>query len=515
MHLPPPHLRRRVARLALFTSFALALAAPVSAIAGTEGTRAEQHAAVVEERAAIRAQERARRIKEREARRQARREEREARRAARHASSADEGTGAASAGATGEGGTQGGTGKGAPGAPAEGGSRAARHACKLTIASSTHRITVGETVSLAGKLICPSGTSVAGVPIAVYVHRHLAGLDALTTVTTESDGSFQLSPEPFETNSIFCVRAANARGARTSVVVAPRVTLAASSTSAQLSAASGHSLARARSKATFTGTVTPADPGALVVLQVSHGPSAARWQSVAFGRVAADGSYAVTHGFRIAGAANVRTIVHGPAGNVAAVSEPLSYEIPAPQNPQLTIAASADPIAYGQSLTISGIAAGAPGQTVTLLAHTQGAATSAVATTTTDAGGHYSFEAQPLTSTYYRVSTATTRSSALFEGVTVALQTEAVPSTVQAGAETTFAGSVDPARSGGPVYLESEYASGTGFRVVGQGTVDAGSRFAVAHTFRTPGTVVVRIKVPGDGGRLAGTSAPFTITVTS
>jgi hypothetical protein len=514
MHLPPPHLRRRVARLALFTSFVLALAAPVSAIAGTEGTRAEQRAAAAEERAAIRAQERARRVQEREARQTARREERAARRNARHASGSEEGAGAGK-GATGEGGPEGGTGKGAPGAPAEGGSRAARHACKLTIASSTHRITVGETVSLSGKLICPSGTSVAGVPVAVYVHHHLAGLDALTTVTTESDGSFQLSPEPFETNSIFCVRAANARGARTSVMVAPRVTLAASSTSAQLSAASGHSLARARSKVTFTGTVTPADPGALVVLQVSHGPSAARWQSVAFGRVAADGSYAVTHGFRIAGAANVRTIVHGPAGNVAAVSEPLSYEIPAPQNPQLTIASSADPIAYGQSLTISGIAAGAPGQTVTLLAHTQGAATSAVATTTTDAGGHYSFEAQPLTSTYYRASTATTRSSALFEGVAVALQTEAVPSTVQAGAETTFAGSVDPARSGGPVYLEAEYASGTGFRVVGEGTVDAGSRFAIAHTFRTPGTVVVRIKVPGDGGRLAGTSAPFTITVTS
>jgi hypothetical protein len=64
------------------------------------------------------------------------------------------------------------------------------------------------------------------------------------------------------------------------------------------------------------------------------------------------------------------------------------------------------------------------------------------------------------------------------------------------------------------VYLEREYASGAGFRVVGVGTVDESSRFAIAHAFQTPTTAVLRIKVPGDGARLAGAGAPFTITVT-
>jgi hypothetical protein len=231
----------------------------------------------------------------------------------------------------------------------------------------------------------------------------------------------------------------------------------------------------------------------------------------------------VTHSFRIPGQASVRTIVHAGTENVAAVSEALHYEVAQRQNPQLTIDASADPIAYGQSVTISGIAAGMTSQPVTLLARTRGGAFAVVATATTDATGHYTFSAEPLASTYYRVTDATTRSSALFEGVSFAVTTDPIgglaagtepaPDAVAAGGQLTFSGTLNPARVGQPVYLERGYASGAGFRVVGEGTVDGSSTYTISHAFQAPGNELLRIRVPSDGERLASTSAPFTITV--
>jgi len=142
----------------------------------------------------------------------------------------------------------------------------------------------------------------------------------------------------------------------------------------------------------------------------------------------------------------------------------------------------------------------------------------------TDATGHYTFSAEPLASTYYRVTDATTRSSTLFEGVTLALSpgpigglaapTEPAQDAVAAGGKLTFSGTVSPARAGQPVYLERAYASGTGFHVVGEGTVDDSSTYTISYAFQAPGSQLLRIKVPSDGQRLASTSAPFTIMVT-
>ena len=62
------------------------------------------------------------------------------------------------------------------------------------------------------------------------------------------------------------------------------------------------------------------------------------------------------------------------------------------------------------------------------------------------------------------------------------------------------------------MYLEREYSSGVGFHVVGVGTVDATSQFAIAYTFESAGTSVLRVKVPGDGQLQASAGAPFTVT---
>ena len=126
------------------------------------------------------------------------------------------------------------------------------------------------------------------------------------------------------------------------------------------------------SQATFTGTVSPAAAGALVALQVAFAASGERWHSVAWGHLADDGTFSIGHGFKTAGALSVRAIVH-MRGNVVGVSEALTYTPTPPQNPQLTIQASADPVAYGTDVTISGTSA-AHEAPVTLLARTRGGA---------------------------------------------------------------------------------------------------------------------------------------------
>ena len=162
----------------------------------------------------------------------------------------------------------------------------------------------------------------------------------------------------------------------------------------------------------------------------------------------------------------VRTVVHTGRHNVAAVSEPVSYASPQPQNPQLTIQTSADPISYGQSVTITGVAAGAPSQPVTLLAHTRGGAFAVVASATTDEAGNYTFTQAPLQNTSYRVADAATSSTVVFEAVKSVLVADAGPDTalsaqsVQSGQQLTFSGTPTPAHDGQVVYLERGYANG-------------------------------------------------------
>jgi hypothetical protein len=519
----PIRLRRPMIRLALLSAATLAvgLFLPVystasqgpitaeaqAALAEERATRSEERATRAEERAARRAHERATRAQEREARRAARASERIARHKARGVSGTRR-RGDSSNGASSESVSR---------ASDESGGelRASRQRpCHLTVAATVHRITVGETVTVIGKLLCPSGLSAAEVPVTIYRHQPATALTLLGTGTTGADGSFQLTPAAFATNSILYVRARQARGARTTVRVAPEVTLNAAYPGVQTSDTSGESRSRVRARATFTGTVSPVDAGALVALQVAYDASGGQWHSVAFGRVGSDGNYSIAHAFRTPGEASIRTIVHAAKLNMAvAISESLRYEISQPQNPDLTIQTSADPIAYGQSVTISGVAAGAQNQPVTLLARTKGNALAVIAKGTTDASGHYAFTQEPLQMTYYRVSDATARSTALFESVGFALAATAIPNTLHAGQQLTFSGTLAPAHAGQIVYLERGYASGIGFRVVDTGTVDAASQYTIVHTFATAGTSIMRIRVPTDGERHASVSTPLPVTV--
>ena len=203
--------------------------------------------------------------------------------------------------------------------------------------------------------------------------------------------------------------------------------------------------------------------------------------------------------------------------NVPSASTPLDYEISQAQNPSLTIVSSADPISYGQPVTISGVLAGATTpQTVTLLGrtvHQQGFAP--IAEVSTGAGGAYSFPAQtPVNSTLYRVKAGPGEKSAvLYEGVRDVLTAEASPTTLPAGQAVTFSGTVSPDHAGHAIYLERENASGTGFHVVQRGYVLPNSTYSIVHQVYVPGTKVYRIDVPGGPENGRAVSQPFTIQV--
>ena len=192
-----------------------------------------------------------------------------------------------------------------------------------------------------------------------------------------------------------------------------------------------------------------------------------------------------------------------------------NYEISQAENPNFTIEASADPIPYGQSVTISGTAAGLVKGPVTLLAHTaRQHGFAPVAEISTDGSGNYTFLPQsPVNSTYYKVKGGGKSSAVLYEGVKDVLTAEVSPSTIQAGQALTFSGTVAPDHSGHIIYLERQNASGTGFHVVKVGFVASGSTYSLVHRVYDAGTKVFRVKIPGGPENEGAASAPFTIVV--
>ena len=385
-----------LAILAVGAALPLSASAQIHRAAGLharQASRVEERAARAEQRAAeraARAQERATRAEQRKAlhaeQRAARAQERAARREARSGS------------ARGDSGAGVGTGSGStaevPAAPsaAPQPAGAASGKCEVSIDASSHRISAGEAVTVFGKLTCPPTTDAGAHQITVYEGH--AGIDqpgsaAFASATSQADGTFALPPAVLQANTVFRVRVGN-HGARTVVKVAPLVTLSAPSLAAQSPTTHGHASVAPRNKATFSGSVSPAQAGTRVVLQVSDAAAGEQWRALAFGEVGADGKYSITHGLRTAGAVSFRVVARAKGHTlVPGVSEALDYEIPQAQNPQLTIKSSADPISLGQTATISGVSAAGANRTVTLLAHVGGGAFVALATTTTGEGGEY------------------------------------------------------------------------------------------------------------------------------
>jgi hypothetical protein len=382
--------------------------------------------------------------------------------------------------------------------------------CSISIRVAPRRIQAPEQVEAKGRLRCRPHANASGQMVTLYEHAAgTAGFVPVKNTTTTTGGFYELSTGPLSTNASFYVRSHGAQSASRRVRVAAQVTLTGPPEGTQIETGVPE---------TFSGTVNPTDEGARVILQRQNAITGDEWHRIGVGLVGAGGAYSITHIFRVPGDASIRVLVRSDGLNVPSESENmLEYEISQAQNPSLTINSSADPITYGQSVTISGVLAGTTkSQPVTLLArtvHQHGFAP--IAQISTEANGSYSFPAQsPVNSTLYEVKGTGQKSAVLYEGVKNVLTAEVSPTTVQAGEALTFKGTVAPDHTGHVIYLERQNAAGTGFHVVQVGRVLPGSTYLIVHQFYVPGTKIVRIDIPGgpDNGRAV--SQLFTITVT-
>ena len=397
----------------------------------------------------------------------------------------------------------------------------ATRACRLTLEAPTV-ITAGEKAEVFGKLVCPGAAATQLTEVTILQRPARRGRRA-TTFTSKAiveGGAFKFEASP-TANTTYVAVAAGVRSAHRTIKVAPVVTLKEPPEGTQLLTGRGalvgvpHARSRASNLVTFKGTVNPFYAGEIVGLQRENATANEEWHHIAQGTVNAKGEFTIPHIFVVPGEANLRVVAH-PRGNINATgaSTAVSYTISQPQNPNLTIKASADPISFGQSVTLSGVAAGAGSKPVTLLAHPRGGKFTSVATGTTQPNGEYSFTQAPQVNTAYQVTVGTTKSAVLFEGVKYVLTAVASASSVQAGTPLTFTGSVSPARAGHPIYIERQNASGVNYHVAEVGVVSANGTYSISHAFFGAGVAKLRVKIPGDPENQSVASAPVQVTIT-
>ncbi len=409
--------------------------------------------------------------------------------------------------------------------------------CAVNISVAPREITAGEPVTVFGRLLCHNPNRAANQVVKLFHHiPGTPGFAYVQSTVTNAQGfyEFQRADGVVETSRIWHVRSQGAESADAGVRVATQVTLSGPPEGTQILTGPEHAV-------TFTGTVTPADVGARVILQRQDAVTGGEWHAIDITRVRTGNSFTIAHTFRYPGDANLRVLVRSQGRNVPSASDVLEYEVSQTQNPQLTIDASQDPIVYGQSVTIGGVLAGGAHQPVTLLARTvlhRGFAP--VAQAMTDSAGNYVFPAQtPIDSTYYEVqsgplavppgggpsttpdgsgaappATGGKASAVLSVGVKDLLVAQVSATSVQAGQSLTFSGSVTPSHPGHLVYLERRDPSGPDFHVVEVGTVNPDSTFSIAHQVFGAGTEVFRVRVPGGPENVGTASQLFTIDVT-
>ncbi|HWY90383.1 MAG TPA: hypothetical protein VNY31_06895 [Solirubrobacteraceae bacterium] len=382
--------------------------------------------------------------------------------------------------------------------------------CSVRLNVVPRQITAGDSVVAFGRLVCAHRANATGQVVRLFEHSAgTLGYSPVQSTSTDARGFYELTQTGVQTDSSFYVRSHGAQSGHRHVRVAALVTLSGPPEGTQL-------LTGLPNQVTFTGTVTPADVGARVILQRQNALTGDEWRRIDRGTVGPGGSFSIAHAFSVPGDANLRVIVRGSGVNTFSPSNVLTYEISQAQNPQMTINASSNPISYGQSVTISGVATGVASQPVTLLARTaRQHGFAPVAEVSTNAGGEYTFPVQsPVYSTFYEVQGSARTSAVLYEGVKDVLTAAVSQSTIQAGQTLTFSGTVAPDHTGHIVYLERQNASNGNFHVVEVANVGAGSAYSIMHKVYEPGMRVFRVRIPGGPENEGAASSPFTIQVT-
>jgi hypothetical protein len=398
---------------------------------------------------------------------------------------------------------------------------AVTRACRLTLEAPTV-ITAGEKAEVFGSLVCPGPAASAALTEVTILQRPARRGRRATTFAakaTVEGGAFKFETSP-TANTTYVAVATGVRSARKTIKVAPAVTLAQPPEGTQFLTGRGavvgvgHARSRIANQVIFKGTVNPFYSGETVALQRENATANEEWRRIALGTVNGKGEYAIPHVFSVPGDANLRIVAHPRGINATGASTAVSYVISQPQNPNLTIKASADPISSGQTVTLSGVAANAGGKPVTLFARPRGGKFAPVATGTTQPNGEYSFTQAPLHNTAYQVTVGTAKSAVLFEGVKYVLTATPSATSVQAGTPVAFSGNVSPILAGHPVYLERQHASGVNFHVAEVGTVSAAGTYSISHAFLGAGVAKLRVKIPGDPEN-QGVASPLTsVTIT-
>jgi hypothetical protein len=404
--------------------------------------------------------------------------------------------------------------------------------CRISMTVAPRQIVAGEPIVVFGQLSCVNQADAAGREVVLY--HHLAGIGGfgiVQSVTTDASGFYSIAPADgvVETNRSFYVRSLGARSSTKRVAVGAQVTLSGPT--------EGQLLTGFANRVTFTGTVSPADAGARVILQRQNASTGNDWHRIDRGVVDASGNFTIVHRFIVPGDANIRVLVRSQRRNVPSTSNVLAYSISQAQNPALTIQASADPIVFGESVTISGKIGSGGLPPVGLFARTaRQHHFMLVSEVTANAAGEYSFPPQsPVNSTFYRVGAAnmphchtrgasarsavcpfivgSRRSAVLYEGVKDVLTAQVLATTVQGGQTVTFSGTVSPDHTGHVIYLERQNSHGSGFHVIQVSFVGAGSAYSIAHRLYDPGVKVLRVFIPGGPENQGAASSPFAITV--
>jgi hypothetical protein len=382
--------------------------------------------------------------------------------------------------------------------------------CRVSLFAEPHIIASGDPVEVFGQVRCPSGTSAVNQTVTLYGRSPGSAFKVIGTLSAGAGGFYSLKLPSITTDTVLYARALTARSGNRRVRVAPVVTFAGAISSPGASPVPAGGVVRTgkRNAVTFTGAVGPADAGAEVILQRESQSSFEEWVPIQTGTVGPANTFTIKHWFSVPGDANLRVVVR-PHGRftVRGISEPLSYAISQPQNPNLTLETSPNPVAAGQPVTLKGVVKNGANQKIVLFSRTKNQPLTKTDETTTNGSGAYTFTEKPNHSTIYRATAAGVSSTSQFEGVKYVLTATASATKVQAGQPLTFTGTVSPVQAGHPIYLERQSAFGGGFHVVEVGTVSPTGTFSISRAVFGSGTAVLRVHIPG-GPENQGASTP-------
>jgi len=193
---------------------------------------------------------------------------------------------------------------------------------ELSLMPSAPSIVVGQSVTLAGKLVAPVSGTVAGQLVTLYAHTHGSHFAAVATATANGEGAFTFTQAPIN-NTAYEVKA----GGRVSATVFEGVHDVITATPSASSGEVGQ-------KITVSGLVVPLHVGDVVYLQLRN--SAGHYQTIQVTFVGAASTYSFSHQLQSAGMKTYRVYIPGGPENLGGASEPFTVNVaPAAALPML------------------------------------------------------------------------------------------------------------------------------------------------------------------------------------